>query len=419
VIPLRVAGAALAALALAACVPRSDTQVPAPPKRGQSIAPKPATSARPAGPASTLFNPNGAARLAGVRPGPDVASLAISDDSARAALGAFRLSCPALQRRADASGLTSGADWTPACTAAATWPDGDARRFFTSQFETAIVGDGQAFATGYYEPEIAASRTRGPGYTVPIYRTPPDLVEADLGLFSDTWKGKRIRGRVAGGRFLPYPDRAAIVGGALAGQNLEIAWAADEIEFFFLQVQGSGRLRLPDGSVMRIGYDSQNGRDYVGIGARLRDRGVLAPGQASMQGIMGWLRSHPDQAPGVMNENKSFVFFREVDGPGPPGALGTPVVPRTTVAADPAFTPLGAPLFLTMDRPEVNGLWVAQDTGGAIKGANRFDTFWGAGDAARTTAGGMSAKGQAVLLLPRGSVARAGGGGYGGTAARP
>ncbi|MDB5718666.1 MAG: MltA protein, partial [Sphingomonas bacterium] len=376
-------------------------------------------AARPAGPASTVLNQTGAARLAGVRPGPDVASLAITDDGARSALAAFRLTCPVLQRRADASGLTRGADWAPACAAAAQWADGDARRFFASQFETAIVGDGQAFATGYYEPEIAASLTRREGYTAPIYRRPSDLIEVDLGQFSDEWKGKRVRGRLSGTNLIPYPDRAAIEAGALAGRGLEIAWAKDPVEFFFLQVQGSGRLRLPDGSVKRIGYDGQNGREYVGIGALLRNRGVLAPGQASMQGIMAWLRDHPDEAPGILNSNKSFVFFREIEGAGPPGALGIAVSGRTTVAADPAFVPLGAPVFLTLERPEATGLWVAQDTGGAIKGANRFDTFWGAGEEARRIAGGMSARGQALLLLPKGSVARIGGGGNAGAPSRP
>ena len=130
-----------------------------------------------------------------------------------------------------------------------------------------VVGEGKAFATGYYEPEIAGSRTPAPGYQVPVYRRPADLVEADLGLFSPDWKGKKIRGRIEAAKLMPYPDRAAIDDGALRGQGLEIGWAADPIEFFFLQVQGSGRLRLPDGQVMRIGYDGQNGRDYVGISA--------------------------------------------------------------------------------------------------------------------------------------------------------
>lgn len=346
------------------------------------------------------------ARSTGVRPGQPVTSLAITDRDARAALAAFRLSCPSLTRRTDTSGLTQPADWRPACIAASGWSDGDARAFFTRYFESAIIGDGNAFATGYYEPEIAGSRVRMPGYGVPIYRRPPDLVDLDLGQFSDSLKGKKIRGRVAGSTFVPYADRAEIVGGALAGRNLEIAWAADEVEFFFLQVQGSGRLRLPDGSMMRIGYESQNGRDYSGIGKLMKDRGLLGPGQSSMQGIVAWLRAHPEEGRAIMNENRSFVFFREVTGAGPLGALGVQVVGRASVAADPAFIPLGAPLWLWLDRQEASGLWVAQDTGGAIKGPNRVDTFWGAGIEAEQIAGGMSGRGQAQLLLPIGTLAR-------------
>jgi membrane-bound lytic murein transglycosylase A len=321
-------------------------------------------------------------------------------------------------KRVDASGLTVNQDWTAPCDAARTWPDADAAGFFAAQFDAVAVGDGKAFATGYYEPEIAGSRTRQLGYEIPIYRRPPDLIEADLGLFASEWKGKKIRGRVEGARLVPYPDRAAIEDGALKERGLEIGWAADAVEFFFLQVQGSGRLRLPDGQVMRIGYDGQNGRDYVGIGGLLRDRGLVEPGKSSMQGIMEWLRAHPDEGRALMRENKSFVFFRELTGAGPVGALGLPVTARATVAADPAFVPLGAPVWLALDRPEASGLWVAQDTGGAIKGPNRFDTFWGAGDEARRIAGGMSGRGEAWLLLPKGVAARLGGG-NGGTAARP
>jgi membrane-bound lytic murein transglycosylase A len=150
----------------------------------------------------------------------------------------------------------------------------------------------------------------------------------------------------------------------------------------------------------------------------LRDRGLIEPGKSSMQGIMEWLRAHPEEGRALMRENRSFVFFRELTGAGPVGALGLPVTGRTTVAADPAFVPLGAPVWLALDRPEASGLWVAQDTGGAIKGANRFDTFWGAGEEARRIAGGMSGRGEAWLLLPRGVLARLGGG-NGGTATRP
>ena len=346
------------------------------------------------------------AAKAGVTAGPPVDSLPITQAAAERGLTAYRLSCNSLQKRTDSSGLTRGTDWAPSCAAAQSWPARDAPAFFARYFEAVQIGDGKAFATGYYEPEIAGSRERRPGYEVPVYGKPDDLVEVDLGLFSDSMKGKRIRGRVEGGNFIPYHDRTAIEGGALDGHAPVIAWAADPVEMFFLQVQGSGRLRLPGGGVMRIGYAGQNGRDYTGIGKLMRDRNLLGPGQASMQGIMAYLREHPEEGRGIMRENKSFVFFTELKGAGPLGAMGHPVTGWTSVAADPAFVPLGAPVFLSMDRTDATGLWVAQDTGGAIKGANRFDTFWGAGEDARAIAGGMSAKGTAWLLLPVGTVAR-------------
>ncbi|MBO9377725.1 hypothetical protein GG804_13195 [Sphingomonas histidinilytica] len=342
----------------------------------------------------------------GVQPGPAFTSFAINPDAARAALTAFRLSCPALQRRADQSGLTRSGDWSQPCAQASGWPDGDAAAFFANQLAVVQVGDGRAYATGYYEPEIAGSRAPAPGYDTPIYKRPPDLIEGDLGDFFPELKGKKIRGKVQGGKLIPYPDRGQIEDGALKGRGLEIGYAADPVEFFFLQVQGSGRLRLPDGSVMRIGYDGQNGREYVGIGKLMRDRGLLGSGQLSMQGVMAWLRANPAEGDAIMRENKSWVFFRELTGPGPIGAMNVAVTGRVTVAADPAFVPLGAPVILQLDRSEANGLWVAQDTGGAIKGANRFDTFWGAGEQARTIAGGMSGRGQAWLLIPRAAAAR-------------
>ncbi|MFZ5746808.1 MAG: murein transglycosylase A [Pseudomonadota bacterium] len=360
-------------------------------------------AAQPAAPAPAGA---GTAAAVGIVAGPPISALPISDEGARRALAAYRLSCKSLQTRTDQTGLTQGSDWASSCAAAQNWSDRDARGFFTSQFETLQVADGKAFATGYYEPEIAGSRQRRHGYEVPIYAKPGDLIEVDLGQFSDDLKGKRIRGRVDGQNFVPYFDRADIEQGALDGRGLEIAWAADPVEFFFLQVQGSGRLRLPDGGVMRIGYAGQNGRAYTGIGALMRQRGLLEPGQASMQGIMAWLRAHPEEGGAIMRENKSFVFFRELTGPGPLGAMGYPVTGRVSAAADPKFVPLGAPVFLSMDRTDATGLWVAQDTGGAIKGANRFDTFWGAGDDARAIAGGMSARGTAFLLVPVGTVAR-------------
>lgn len=391
--------------------PAPTTAAPRPYQPRPSVPPGAAAKPIPATPNPPLAAPPvpataTSAAESGVVAGPEYNALGVAPEQATAALIAFRLSCPSVQRRTDASGLTQPGEWAEACSAASGWADRDAGNFFSRYFGTVQVGAGTAFVTGYYEPEIAASRTRRPGYDVPIYRRPADLVDVDLGLFSKDLQGKKIRGRVDGSNFIPYYDRLAIERGALAGRGLEIAWAADAAEFFFLQVQGSGRLRLPDGGVMRIGYDSQNGRDYVGIGKLLLDRGALQPGQASMQGILDYLRADPVRGAAVMNENPSWVFFRELTGPGPLGALGVPVTGRASVAADPKYVPLGAPVFLSLDRAESNGLWVAQDTGGAIKGANRFDSFWGAGDKARAIAGGMAARGSALILLPRAAVAR-------------
>lgn len=353
----------------------------------------------------------------GVRHGPPAESLAIGASGAASALAAFRTSCPNLISRSDRSGLTSGADWKPACTAAANWPSADAQRFFTHHFETARISDGAAFATGYYEPEIAGVRSRQPGYDVPVYATPGDLVRARPGDAPPLPNGRQPLGRYdANGRFVPYYSRADIDDGALTGKGLEIAWAADPVEFYFLQVQGSGRLRAPDGSIMYIGYAAQNGRNSSLIGGLMRRRGLIGsgPGQysGSLQGIQEYLRDHPGDGREMLRANQSYVFFRERNGAeaagGPIGALGVPVRARATVAADPAFVPLGAPVFLTLDNSRASGLWVAQDTGGAIKGANRFDTFWGAGSEARAIAGGMSARGRALLLLPKGTLTRLG-----------
>jgi membrane-bound lytic murein transglycosylase A len=241
---------------------------------------------------------------------------------------------------------------------------------------------------------------------VPIYKRPADLIDVDLGLFSDDLKGKSIRGKVTGSKLVQYDDRAAIENGSLAGRGLEIAYANDVVDFFFLQIQGSGRLKLPDGGVMRIGYETQNGRGYTGIGRLMKDRGLITDG--SMQGIVTYLRANPDEGRKIMQENKSFVFFRELTGAGPLGAMGYPVVGEASAAVDVKFIPLGAPLWLSMDRAEPNGIWIAQDTGGAIKGANRVDTFWGAGDRARAIAGGMAARGSALIFLPKAAVARLG-----------
>lgn len=371
----------------------------------------------PAGPiAPSPVPPLEAAETAvalGVRSGPAVGALRLGPGVAAAALAAFRTSCPRVTSRTDASGLTRPDDWRRACAAAVVSTPATATRFFIDHFETARIGDGTAFATGYYEPEIAGSRIRRAGYNVPIYGVPPDLVRARPGDAEPLENGRMPLGRYdENGRFVPYHDRAAIERGALAGRGLEIAWAADPVEVFFLQVQGSGRLRTPDGSVMRLGYAGQNGLPYTGIGGLMRERGLVGtgPGQypGSMQGIMQYLREHPAEGAALMRENRSWVFFKELTGDGPIGALGVPVRARGSVAADPRFVPLGAPVWLDLDRSEADGLWVAQDTGGAIKGANRFDTFWGAGEQARTTAGGMSGRGSALILVPKGTLERLG-----------
>jgi peptidoglycan lytic transglycosylase A len=360
----------------------------------------------PPGPVPPEPPPPQNALEAGVAPGP--ALVGLEPEEANRAFQAFQISCPALTRRADTSGLTRPEDWHSACQAADVIGTGRdelfAADFFRRHFELVRVGDGKAFVTGYYEPQIAGSRTQQPGYDVPVYRVPPDLVEVDAAAAAAA--GTPRRGRLENGVTVPYHERAEIEDGALAGRGLEIAWAADPIEFFFLQIQGSGRLALPDGSVMRIGYAGQNGRDYVGIGRLMKERGLLGPGQTSMQGIVVWLRAHPEEGRAIMRENKSYVFFRELTGLGPLGALGLPVTGRSTVAADPAFVPLGVPVVLQLDRPEASGLWIAQDTGGAIKGPNRFDTFWGAGEEAARIAGGMQGRGTAYLLLPKGTLAR-------------
>ncbi|MEI6642721.1 MAG: murein transglycosylase A [Novosphingobium sp.] len=389
---LRIAAILLAPALLSGCIPLIPGAAPVPP------VPPTATNAA----------------LIGTHRGPVAAGLGFRDANVRAALTAFATSCPRLTRRTDTSGLTRPEDWAPACAAAPGWPPEDAAGFFARYFETATVARGDAFVTGYYEPEIAGVRTRQPGFDVPVYAMPPDLVRARPGDAAPLPDGSRPLGRYdETGGFVPYFDRTAIENGALAGKGLEIAWVADRAELFFLQVQGSGRLRAPDGTVMRLGYAGQNGYPYTGIGSVMRERGLIGtgPGQypGSMQGILRYIHEHPAEGRALMQQNRSYVFFREATGAGTVGALGVPIAPRTTLAADPAFVPLGAPVWLQAVGPggqSLGGLWVAQDTGGAIKGPNRFDSFWGTGEDARTIAGGMRAEGQALILLPKGTLAR-------------
>lgn len=317
-----------------------------------------------------------------------------------AALDAFRAACKSITSREDRSGLTLPADWSAPCTAAAA--SADAVQFFNANFTAIQFADGKGFATGYFEPEIAASRARAPGYNTPIYKRPLDLVEADLGQFRPEWKGRTLRGKLTGTKITPYPTRADIAAGALAGKNLELAWAADANAAFFLEIQGSGRLRLPDGSIMRIGYDSQNGRDYVAIGRVLKDQGMLND-PVSMHSILGWLRANPEQAPAIRAANPSQIFFRELSNippdQGPIGAMGHPLTPKISAAVDPAFTPYGAPLIVELPgQPPV--LQIAADTGGAIRGPGRIDMFRGPGEAAAREAGNLASPILIRILLP-------------------
>ncbi|APE29272.1 murein transglycosylase A [Aurantiacibacter gangjinensis] len=351
------------------------------------------------------------AALLGAALAPSVDLQAFGNAELAADFDAFLLSCPVATSREDVSGLTRPADWEAPCNAAAGWPRERAAEFFNTQFTPVRVGSGEAFATGYFEPEIAGSRTRRFTSDLPVYGMPADLERCwreDIAESERTGRAPLSR-RLPDGRCVEYDTRAEIEDGSLEGRAPVIGYAADPIEFFFLQIQGSGRLADANGEVLRIGYAGQNGHGYTGIGRVMRERGLIGDGTpyaTSMQGIIAFLRDHPEQGRAIMRENESWVFFRELTGEGPIGSIGVPVRARQAVAVDPKYVPYGAPVILDLDRDIADGLWIAQDTGGAIRGANRFDTFWGAGADAREIAGGMSSRGQAVVLLPVAAAAR-------------
>lgn len=350
------------------------------------------------------------------------------DDDHAAALAAFRRSCRRLAELADERSLGAGGiagrigDWRAPCDAALAVPeDGDddaARRYFETWFVPFAVANNdrrEGLFTGYFEPELRGSRRRAPPFTIPLYRRPDDLVTVDLGRFRDDLRGRRIAGRVAGGRLEPYPPRRAIEAGTLAGRGLELLWVDDPIGAFFLHIQGSGRVRLEDGSIVRVGYAGHNGRPYFAIGRALVERGALKRDEVSMQSIRAWLEAHPDEAAEVMALNPSYVFFRELDGEGPIGALGVALTPGRSLAVDRAFLPLGAPMWLDLTLPAGDGsggerpfrrLVVAQDSGGAIRGPVRGDVFLGAGPEAAAVAGRMRQTGRYWLLLPKDVAAR-------------
>lgn len=354
-----------------------------------------------------------------------------SADRVAEALPALMRSCARMTPRND-RGLDShdrygtGNDWKPFCTVLGTLPPGDdaaLRRLVESELQpVAVIGDGkpEGLFTGYYEPLVRGSRQKRGAYTTPLYRQPPDLVQVDLGEFRDNLKGQRIAGRVRDGRLRPYEDRGQIDAGALANRNLELVWLDDASDAFFLQVQGSGLVQLETGQKLRVGFAAQNGHPYVAIGRVMIERGTLTREDVSMQAIRGWLRANPDAAPELLRQNPSYVFFRELPAPkddldGPPGAQGVALVPGRSLAVDRSHFALGLPLWVAATRPAENGtadaipfqrLMVAQDTGGAIRGAVRGDVFWGAGAEAENIAGRMKHSGRAWLLLPKAVAAK-------------
>jgi membrane-bound lytic murein transglycosylase A len=320
-------------------------------------------------------------------------------DHISAAVPVFLKSCARFSTRANAAPLDPVAmsvdfgrvgEWRSLCEAAQALPSGDdatAREFFEQGFiPFAVADDGKAegLFTGYYEIELNGSRQRQGRYQTPLYRKPPDLGPEP-------------------------PTRAEIEDGALAGRELELLWVDDPSDAFFLQIQGSGRVRLNRGGTVRVGYDGQNGRPYVPIGRLLIERGVIPRDKLTMAAIRSWMKQNPEGA-ALRREDPSYVFFREVKGDGPIGAEGVALSAERSLAVDRAFVALGIPVWLEADErfaaaDSVRRLMVTQDTGGAIRGPVRGDVFWGTGAAAGSRAGIMNASGKYYLLLPR-AVAR-------------
>ncbi len=293
------------------------------------------------------------------------------------------------------------------------------RAFFENHFSPYRLsdadGNGTGLVTGYFEPVLAGSRVRSAAFDVPLYAPPDDLLTVDLAELHPELKDKRVRGRVEGTKVVPYWPRRDIERGAVPLTRKALVFVSDPVEAFFLEIQGSGRINLADGSVIRLNYADQNGHPYRSIGRVLIDRGELPPKRASLQGIIGWAKANPDRLRALLDENPSYVFFREVPPPapgslealidGPIGTLGVPVLAGRTIAVDRSVVPLGAPIFLATTMPLSNTplerLVLAQDTGGAIRGAVRADFFWGAGAEAGREAGRMRQEGRMWLLWPK------------------
>jgi membrane-bound lytic murein transglycosylase A len=325
--------------------------------------------------------------------------------NADAALASFQRSCAVLMAKPDAAPMGGAGyagtvgDWRSVCADA----KGDAKSFFEKEFTPFAVDGGNGLFTGYYEPEIRGSRTRNGAYQTPVYGLPPDLVRADLGLFNPKLKGEHISGKVMGHALLPYADRAAI---DTAGLDAPVLFYTDDvIAFFFLQIQGSGRVAFDDGGTARIVYAGENGQAYTAIGRTLIADGSLAREDVSLQSIRAWLLANPARAAQVMETNRSYTFFAETargdTALGSKGFLGTRLTPLASLAVDSRLHALGAPFYVAADGPDpVRAVMVAQDIGGAIRGAVRGDIFFGFGAEAERRGGAMKAPGRLYLLLP-------------------
>lgn len=340
------------------------------------------------------------------------------EDDVSAAWPAFIVGCKAV-----ANGAQS-AIWQQPCTAAQAVQGTDAasvRAFFEANFSPYQVlghdGTDQGLVTGYYEPLLYGSRARSDRFRVPLYSPPDDLLTIDLTALYPELRGRRLRGRVEGKRVVPYWDRAGIDAGNAPVAGHELVYVDDPVEAFFLEIQGSGRIQLENGEVVRLGYADQNGHPYRAIGSVLAARGEMALERTSMQNIREWGRRNSDKLPELLENNPSYVFFREVPAfaagsleaaiDGPIGSLGVPLLPQRTIAVDTRSVPLGAPVVIATTFPSttqpLQRLVMAQDTGGAIRGAVRADFFWGFGNDAGREAGRMRQQGKLWILWPKGA----------------
>ena len=397
---IRRCAALIALAALAACEtlpPGKPSAAPAPTPAPVPVAPAPAgeaPAAKPPAPVSPLRASSWDA-ISGWR-----------EDNPQLAWSAFLTSCGALKNQSA---------WQSVCSVATALdePSRDTLyRFFELNFTPYQVvnpdGSDSGLITGYYEPLLHGSRTRSARYRYPVYGVPDDLLVIDLSDLYPELKNMRLRGRLEGRRVVPYFNRAQIEDGAAPVAGREIVWVEDPVELFFLQIQGSGRVKLDTGETLLLGYADQNGYPYRSIGRLLIERGDLPLEKASMQGIKAWAKQNPGKLQDLLNYNASYVFFREMppDLPGPLGALGVPLTARRSIAVDARYIPLGAPVFLATTMPNsrqpLQRLMLAQDTGGAIRGAVRADFFWGFGDEAATLAGRMRQSGNMWVLLPNG-----------------